>query len=122
MQALGHHIIFDLFGCPENLLKDVDFIERTLVYAAQKSGATILQTCFEPRQPEGVQGYVLISESHLSIHTVPKESFAAVDIFTCGETVRPQEAIKVLLRELDPKDWSVYEVKRGNIKNPALGR
>ena len=35
----------------------------------------------------------MLSESHLSIHTYPERGFAALDCYTCGETVDPQLAI-----------------------------
>jgi S-adenosylmethionine decarboxylase len=31
----------------------------------------------------GLSGFVLIAESHISIHTFPEKSFVSVDIFSC---------------------------------------
>ena len=31
----------------------------------------------------GISGFVLIAESHISIHTFPEKNFVSVDIFSC---------------------------------------
>ena len=48
-------------------------------------GITILGDKFHKFEPHGVSGVILLSESHVSIHTWPEEGYAALDIFTCGE-------------------------------------
>ena len=60
--------------------------------------------------PEGV---VVIAESHLSIHTWPEHRYAAVDIFSCGETLKPAEAANYLVEQFGASRASCVEVKRG---------
>ena len=50
--------------------------------AAQKSGATIINSSFHTFEPQGVSGVVIIAESHFTIHAWPEHDYAAVDIFT----------------------------------------
>jgi S-adenosylmethionine decarboxylase len=56
---------------------------------------------------------VLIAESHLSLHTWPEHAYAAVDIFTCGTTVKIEVAADSLIRQLGSRDPALLEVKRG---------
>jgi S-adenosylmethionine decarboxylase len=56
---------------------------------------------------------VVIAESHLSIHTWPEYDYAAVDIFTCGDTVKPDKAAEILIEKLKARNHSVVEVQRG---------
>lgn len=56
---------------------------------------------------------VLLSESHLSIHTYPEKGFAALDCYTCGETVDPQLAIDYMLAVLKPKTSYAKKLVRG---------
>ena len=35
----------------------------------------------------GVSGFVMIAESHISIHTFPNRKFATIDVYTCQDSV-----------------------------------
>ena len=58
---------------------------------------------------------VIIAESHLSIHTWPEYGYAAVDIFTCGDLIKPSDAASFLIEQFQSKNPSVVEMKRGII-------
>ncbi|MDT4831082.1 S-adenosylmethionine decarboxylase proenzyme [compost metagenome] len=60
----------------------------------------------------GVTGVVMLSESHISIHSWPEHRFAALDIFMCG-TARPELALAHLQAQLAPESVHVTTVARG---------
>ena len=113
MNALGKHLLLELKDCNEEGLNDISFLRGVLLAAASECGATILGESFHQFSPQGVSGVVVIAESHLFIHTWPEYSYAAADIFTCGNSVRPQKAAQVLMRKLGSKNHSVVEMRRG---------
>lgn len=113
--ALGTHLLLDLKGCNSKLLDDLHFIKEAMVTAADEAGATIVGENFHKFSPVGVTGIVAIAESHLSIHTWPEYSYAAVDIFTCGEGFKPYQAAYHIIERLQCSDPSIDEVKRGMI-------
>ena len=113
MDALGRHLLLELRECNVAVLDDLVYLENALVSAAKESGATVIGQSFHQFAPQGVSGVVLIAESHLSLHTWPEHAYAAVDIFTCGTTVKIEVAADVLIRQLGSKDPSLREVKRG---------
>lgn len=86
-----------------------------MLEAARRSGATIIGHQFHQFTPHGVSGVVLIAESHLSIHTWPERGYAAVDIFTCGTTMRPEVAIAVLVAAFSCRDCHTTELSRGYV-------
>jgi len=88
LDALGRHLLLELRECNVAVLDDLKYLENALVSAAKDSGATVLDKSFHHFAPQGVSGVVLIAESHLSLHTWPEHAYAAVDIFTCGTTVK----------------------------------
>jgi S-adenosylmethionine decarboxylase len=108
----GRHHCWNL-ECNMAVLDDLEYLENALVSAAKEAGATVLDKSFHQFAPQGVSGVVLIAESHLSLHTWPEHAYAAVDIFTCGTTVKIEVAADALIRQLGSKDPSVLEVKRG---------
>ena len=94
----GSQVILDLYECETSHLDDLPWVEETLVNAARVAGATIVQAVFHKFAPWGISGVVVISESHLAIHIWPENRYAAVDIFTCGESVRIDVASAFLKR------------------------
>lgn len=117
MNYLARHVLLELNGCDEKRLSSVPFLRDVLLHAATEAGATIVGDSFHTFPPYGgVSGVVIILESHLSIHTWPEHGYAAVDIFTCGTSVRPEKAVDLLLMEIQPRNSSVVEMKRGILK------
>jgi S-adenosylmethionine decarboxylase len=86
-----------------------------MVSAARLANATIMGVSFHEFSPFGVSGVVVIAESHLSIHTWPEYRYAAADIFTCGNQLRPEVAAEFIAAKLKCKSPSLVEVKRGLI-------
>jgi S-adenosylmethionine decarboxylase len=60
---------------------------------------------------------VVIAESHLSIHTWPEHRYAAVDIFSCGDVLKPEVAANYLVDQFGAERTSVVELQRGLFLN-----
>ena len=90
-----------------------------MVRAANAANATVINTSFHRFSPYGVSGVVVIHESHLSIHTWPEHGFAAVDLFTCGDTSDPWAAYGVLKSDLEATHGTTREIDRGQRVAPA---
>lgn len=81
--------------------------------AALSAGAEVREVAFHKFSPQGVSGVVIISESHLSIHTWPELGYAAIDVFTCGTSVDPWDACKYLEEILSADNVKGMEITRG---------
>jgi S-adenosylmethionine decarboxylase proenzyme len=81
--------------------------------AVRTSGATIIDSTFHTFSPHGVSGVIVIAESHMAIHTWPEYGYAAVDFFTCGDTVDPWKAFDYMNELLKPAKHSTKELQRG---------
>ena len=80
-QHLGTHLTIEIDGVNPDLLKDVAFVRNSLIEAAVKTGAHILNDKFHDFGPNyGVTGVVSLAESHISVHTWPEYQYAAIDI------------------------------------------
>ncbi len=117
LHALGTHLLVELRDCNPEILKDLNKVKNALVSAAKEAKATIVDISFHEFNPFGISGMVVIAESHLSIHTWPEYGFAAVDIFTCGDVIKPETAASFLIKEFESKNPSVVEMKRGIISH-----
>lgn len=113
MYALGTHLLVELRDCNHEILKSLEKVRSALVSAAKEAKATIVDISFHEFNPFGISGVVVIAESHLTIHTWPEYDYAAVDIFTCGDTIKPEVAASYLIQQFESKNPSIVEMKRG---------
>lgn len=115
MNALGRHILAEFFDCDSDILNDTDAIEMAMKRAAIECGATIISSTFHAFNPHGVSGVIVIAESHLAIHTWPEYGYAAIDVFTCGDTVDPAVANDSLRESLQAASVKQVLVRRGEL-------
>ncbi|MHB1044619.1 MAG: adenosylmethionine decarboxylase [Thermoanaerobaculia bacterium] len=113
MSALGTHLLLDLAGAPFATLDDPGVVEAALVDTVAAMGAHVLGVHLHRLEPQGISGVVVISESHLTIHTWPERGEAAVDLFTCGDPERAREAVAALVARLGAGVSTLREVSRG---------
>lgn len=119
MNVLGRHVLAEVYGCDFDVLNDIKKVEAAMVNAALEAGAEIREVVFHKFSPQGVSGVVVISESHLAIHTWPELGYAAVDVFTCGDKVNPWDAANFLAEKFGADHMAASETKRGIIDPPA---
>lgn len=111
--TFGRHVAVDTWGVDFEMLNNAEFLQTQLVEAAEACGATVMSVQAKQFEPQGATVLVLLSESHLSIHTYPERGFAAIDCYTCGETVDPQLAIDYLVSVLKPEKTYAKKLVRG---------
>ena len=88
-ETFGLHLMVDGYGCDPSKLNDEDFIRRFLDEFPEDIGMTKLMSPYVAsyaegdREASGLSGFVLIAESHVSIHTFPPDGYVSVDVFSC---------------------------------------
>lgn len=120
MEVLGRHVLAEVYGCPFDVLNDVKKVEEIMVTAALEAGAEVREVVFHKFSPQGVSGVVVISESHLAIHTWPELGYAAVDVFTCGDRVNPWDACNFMKEKFRAEYMEANETKRGIIAKAPM--
>ena len=89
MNGFGPHLMLDGYGCDKAKLEDLNLIYRILDELPNRIGMTRIMPPYVFKytglKPEdwGISGFVLIAESHISIHSFPEKNFVSVDIFSC---------------------------------------
>jgi S-adenosylmethionine decarboxylase len=111
--TFGRHVAVDTWGVDFDRLNSAEWLQAQMVEAAEVCGATVLSVQAKQFEPQGATVLVLLSESHLSIHTYPERGFAALDCYTCGETVDPQLAIDFMVSVLKPEKVYSKKLVRG---------
>ena len=112
-KSLGRHILAEMYNCNREILNDITKIKEIMTKAAILAGAEVVEVVFHQFNPYGISGVVVISESHLAIHTWPEYGFVAADLFTCGDHVDSWKAFEYLNNELQAEQVITFEAKRG---------
>lgn len=86
-KSLGLHVILEFYDCDTKILNNLKKLEDGLSKSAEYSGATIVSSNFHQYLPIGISGVIILKESHLAVHTWPEYNFAAIDLFTCHDSV-----------------------------------
>jgi S-adenosylmethionine decarboxylase len=111
VRCAGAHLIIDLYDA--HRLDDIDHIEETLRRCVSAAGATLLHIHLHHFEPNGgVSGVAVLAESHISIHSWPEASYAALDVFMCGNA-KPEACVPVLREAFRPRRVAVSELLRG---------
>ncbi len=85
------HLIIDGYGSDSEILQSEQFIYELLDQYPAEIGMTKISSPFVLRyvgdRPEewGISGFVLIAESHISIHTFVERCFVNIDLFSCKD-------------------------------------
>ena len=120
MNALGRHLLVELFDCDPDVINNLEAVKGALIEAAKRAQATIVDVVFHEFNPFGISGVVVIAESHLSIHTWPEYRYAAFDIFSCGEALQPEVAASYLVEQFAAERTSMVEMQRGMFLNSRV--
>ena len=100
--GFGVHLMVDGYGCDPASLEDMSLIYNFLdEYPVEMDMTKIMPPYvfrYNGAVPEdwGVSGFVLIAESHISIHTFPDKQYFSLDMFSCKpfDTEQAVERIK----------------------------
>lgn len=112
IDTIGYHYVVEVTGADSNILSDANLIRDIFLDAAKKAKMDVRASYFFKFSPQGVSGMIIISESHISIHTWPENQYAALDVYTCGES-DPEQAVYYIIEKLKAKFSHISEIKRG---------
>lgn len=117
--ALGRQLTIEYYECGAEALLDETLVEKAVLNAAKKSGATIITSTFHKFEPQGISGVVVIAESHFTVHAWPEHDYAAVDIFTCGDNIDLELAINSMKESFRSENVVISsDQNRGIISKP----
>lgn len=116
----GSAWLVDAFGCDPERLRCTALLEDLFRRVVDDLGLHPLGPTRWHAFPDpgGVTGFLLLSESHLSVHTFPERGFAAIDLYCC----RPRpvwDFPRELATRLHASRVTVREVARGEPSVPT---
>ncbi len=109
------HLIIDGYGGDLLKMEDPDAIYQFLDEYPDAIGMTKITPphvyIYEGQEPEdkGISGFVLIAESHISVHTFPQRRYLNIDVFSCKEfdDQRALEEIRTVFSLETVRSWTL---------------
>ena len=112
MNPLSTHLLVEMSGCNPEYLTDQVRVYDTLYGAVSESGARVVASECHPFPGGGLSVTVILSESHISVHTFPEIRYATLDFFTCGDS-RPLRGMKTILEGFGAGTHEFVIIPRG---------
>jgi S-adenosylmethionine decarboxylase len=116
----GEHLTIDGYGGNPEKLNSKELVTSVLEELPKKLGMKKLseaQVFFAPenngKDPGGWSGFVVIAESHISIHTFPRRGFLSADVYTCKNGMDIVFISRYFKEKFDLKDIEENFIKRG---------
>ena len=112
------HLMLELYGCDRQLLSDELLIRRVLdeypghVDMEKVSPVYLSQIVTSNPLDAGLSGFVIIAQSHISLHAWPEYGEVDIDICSCKE-FSPEDAITFAKQMFQTDDVETHFVVRG---------
>lgn len=116
----GVHYMLDGYGANPEILKNTEKLRQILEDVPVSMG---MHKISEPlvvevgqknrKDPGGVSGFVLIAESHMSLHTFPKRRFITIDVYTCQDEIDSEKLTRLFTDAFNLESHEVHTVNRG---------
>lgn len=109
---LGEHFIFDLSDCNHEILMDSERARSLFGQAVRESGLTVVDEGFYKFSPHGFTCFLLLAESHASLHAWPEYDYCAIDLFTCAIGKDMMPLIQHIKAALGADNFSLRKIDR----------
>ncbi len=94
------------------MVEGPDRVRDVLLRAAREAGAEIIGEQFHRFFPAGYTGYILLSQSHIAVHSWVDEGLLTIDVFAC-EMEQSRSIVDGVCKELGLGRRRITEIRRG---------
>ena len=101
-KPIGREVSAVFYGVDGHLLNDTAFLEKVVLEGLEKSGFHILGALNHKFSPRGYTLNVLLSESHLAMHTYPEFGSVYIGFYSCKGEFHGKSSIDYLVEMLKP--------------------
>lgn len=100
LPSSGLELLLDLHECQSDALNNPSALERILSDAALAAGFEVVSRIAHQFDHQGVTLVLILSQSHIALHTWPEEHFAALDVYACGEKQTIERGLNIVRENL----------------------
>jgi S-adenosylmethionine decarboxylase len=118
--GFAKHIILEIWNAKNT--NSASTIKQALKDACREGNLVLDKIHIHRFSPYGISGVALIAEAHITIHTWPEYSFAAVDIYSGEARADVGLVAKIMKRAFEPCQVNQIELSRGRSGPIGPGR
>lgn len=118
MMGFGKHVTIDASGCDWEKLTNQQLIYDLLNELPGRIGMTkmtlpyVVQWLDKGATVPGISGFVMIAESHISVHTFPEKDYVFIDVFSCSN-FDVKKTVRLLIEFFEAKKNTTQIITRG---------
>lgn len=119
IKPFGLHLMLEAYNCPPEVLNDANIAYKVLDEVPTVIGMkklikpyVVFAESNGKRDPGGWSGFVIVQESHVSLHTFIKRRFVTIDVYSCKD-FDAQKAIDYFKKLFKTNDIEFHLELRG---------
>ncbi|MHA2366237.1 MAG: adenosylmethionine decarboxylase, partial [Candidatus Hodarchaeales archaeon] len=112
-RALGYHLVTEFYDVESSLFSNTQSLYELLLKACNETKLTIIDSFKYNYAPHGTSIIIVLSESHISIHTWPEHKYMSIDLFICDKPSKAHKFIEIMNKQLKPRHTEELHLNRG---------
>jgi S-adenosylmethionine decarboxylase len=116
----GIHFLMDGYGADMQRLADkngllnlLDTLPGSIGMHAITDPVVVEVGPNNKKDPGGISGFVMVAESHISVHTFPRRGFVTIDVYTCADTLDTDALAQAFANQFSVADYDTTTIDRG---------
>lgn len=118
--TFGIHLTIDGYGGDVDLLNDMAVVHNVLNDLPERIRMHKIMppyVVFAPPISEkdsgGYSGFVMIAESHISVHTFARKKYVSIDVYTCKNKLPVKFVVDYFKQAFKLEEVEVHTIRRG---------
>ena len=114
-RPIGYHLVEEFYDLDpaSNWMNNSQQLHDLLVKACLDAELTIIDSFRHSYPPYGASIIIVLSESHISLHTWPEHQYISIDIFICDDSMKAHKVVETLKKYLKPGRVEELKIFRG---------
>jgi S-adenosylmethionine decarboxylase len=109
----GYQASFEQLNSQENVRRSIELLPDLLGMKKLSTTEVYYAVGNNLKDPGGWTGFVVIEESHISVHTFPAKGFVSIDVYTCKNGLDTEAIVNWFREHFEIKTFEVNLVQRG---------
>lgn len=105
-----NHYLIEVFNVPSQKILHVRSLRHQIALLVKKLKLKALKSLFYDFKPFGATFLLVLSGSHLAIHTWPENNYIHIDLFLCRSAVPKRNIAPIIKRVFGAKKLVLREI------------
>lgn len=112
-KSIGYHLITEFYEIKNSIILEPNQLYDLVLDTCINSELSIIDSYIHIYPPHGLSIIIVLSESHIGLHTWPEHNYISIDVFICDEPKKAHLFVDQLNRILNPNKVEQININRG---------